>query len=137
MTKREIPLLLIFLFIVIALWVGLCSPAYAWDDRLEAAIYSAAERHGVSASQMIRVANCESKMGDYDFGDNRHSHGPFMLNDRPTGLLHHFHWVGYDNPYSYRQSADYFARVLAGEFSSDRANIYRFGIVRVNRWSCW
>lgn len=114
-----------------------CQTASAWDDRLETEIYAAAERHDVSARQMIRVAWCESKMGDFDFGDNRHSHGPFMLNDRPTGLLGHFRWVGYTNPYSYWQSSDYFARVLSGEFALDRSMIYRFGIVRPNRWSCW
>lgn len=111
--------------------------ASAASNDLEGSIYAAAQIHGVDPLPIIRVARCESQMGRQRVGDHGTSHGPFMLNERPTGLLRHFRWLGYTDPYDFEQSADYFARVLAGEFGWDRTNDYRFGVVRVNRWSCW
>lgn len=115
------------MFIVLAAIALTCGDARAASNDLEGSIYAAARLHGVSARSMLRVAACESTMGLHVHGDNGHSHGPFQLNDRPTGLLHHFYAMGYTKPYDHEQSADYFASVMAGEFPG----------IKPNRWSCW
>lgn len=100
------------------------------DDQWAAiiAIQQAADIYGVSRAKMYRVAWCESKLGDQPNGDGGHSFGLFQLNDRETGLVWHFYRQGYPNPFDHYMAADYYARVLSGEWRSE-------GVTEA-RWSC-
>lgn len=114
--------------------LGMYSTSYSapeWTDaqwQLHEIIQQHARIYGVNPDRMIRVATCESQMGAQPHGDRGHSHGPWQLNDRPTGLLWDFYARGYTDPYSYNQSTDYYARVLSGEWSAE-------GVTAL-RWSC-
>lgn len=88
-----------------------------------------AAAHGVAAAPLVALARCESSLDPGALGDRGRSHGLIQLNDRPTGLLDHFHRAGYATAYSAWQSADYLARVAAGEFAEEA--------VTLRRWSCW
>lgn len=88
---------------------------------------------GVSATHMRRVAWCESKYRPSAVGDYGRSSGLFQLNDLPTGLLHHFHYVGYTNAFNPWQSADYYARTLRGDFHYMDVV---YGRITILRWSC-
>lgn len=88
---------------------------------------------GVSQEHMRRVAWCESRYRPSAVGDYGRSSGLFQLNNLPTGLLHHFHYVGYTDVFNPWQSADYYARVLRGDFDYMDAV---YGRVTVARWSC-
>lgn len=97
---------------------------------LEEVIRDRAAAHGVTwaVPRLIAKADCESSLGLNVVGDSGHSHGPWQLNDRDTGLVWHFYAVGYSNPYSWWESTDYVARVTTGEWASDG--------VTLDRWSC-
>lgn len=103
------------------------------------AIYAAAANHNVSPVRMLRVATCESRLNPYTRGDHGGSLGLFQLSSLDTGLLRHFYFVGYDDWTDAEQQADYFARVLAGDFLPGGpfpAPLDPYGIVSVDRWSC-
>lgn len=96
-------------------------------------IEAVAANRGVSFEHMRRVAWCESRFRPSANGDYKHSHGMYELNDLDTGLLHHFYYVGYTDPYNPWQSTDYYARTLRGDF--DYVDMV-YGRVLVGRWSC-
>lgn len=113
--------------------------ASADNDDPIGSIYAAADKHNVSVNHMLRVAGCESRFSPSARGDSGGSLGLYQLNGLPTGLLHHFYYVGYDDPWDVEQQSDYFARVLAGDFLPGGpypAPIHPYGIVSVARWSC-
>lgn len=102
-------------------------------------IYAAASNHSVSPGPMLRVAFCESRFNPSARGDGGGSYGLYQLNGTPTGLLGHFYSLDYDDPFDAEQSADYYARVYAGEFLPGMPNqppLHPYGIVSVERWSC-
>lgn len=96
------------------------------DARL--AIADAAVLYGLSESRLLRVAACESSMDPYAVGDSGHSFGLAQLSDRSTGLLAHFHALGYVSAFDPYESADYLGRVFSGEFAAQG--------VTWRRWSC-
>jgi hypothetical protein len=103
-----------------------------WDDdqwRLDDIIHQMARVYDLDPNALVRTAVCESQMGYFRYGDRGHSHGPWQLNDRATGLLPHFYEVGYTDPYDYNQSTDYVARVASGEWAGRG--------ITMQRWSCW
>lgn len=130
-----------FRITILVLLFTFLTPQSVWADNRDpvGSIYAAAQIHGVSATRMLGVAFCESRFNPLARGDSRHSHGLFMLNDLPTGLLPHFISVGYENPYDAEEASDYVARVLAGDFLPSGpypAPIHPYGIVSIERWSC-
>lgn len=92
------------------------------------AITEAADTYGVSETWLLAVARCESNLRPYAVGDSGHSFGLAQLNDRPTGLLAHFHRLGYLSAFDPFQSADYLGRVFSGEFAGEG--------ITWRRWSC-
>jgi|SRR5579859_494700 len=98
------------------------------------AISQAADTYGVPESRLWRVARCEAPgiepgtLDPYAVGDSGHSFGLFQLNDRSTGLLAHFHSLGYGSAFDPYEAAEYFARVLSGEFAAQG--------ITWQRWSC-
>lgn len=62
-------------------------------------------------------------------GDWGHSHGLAQLNDRPTGLLHHFYDLGYDDPGEPSQAVAYLSRAFGGEFTGSGIGPWR--------WTAW
>ena len=115
-------------------------PAQAYNGDPVGSIYAAAQNHGVDPRPLLRVAWCESRFDPLAHTRDGHYHGLYMLGDVPTGLLGHFHSLGYDSAYDAEQAADYMARVLAGEFlptGTSPAPLHPYGIVSVRRWSCW
>jgi len=99
-----------------------------WADPV-GAIYAAADNNGVAPAVLLALAECESRFNPSARGDYGRSHGLMQLNDRATGLLHHFYQQGYDDPYDPEQAADYVARVAAGEWAREG--------VTLGRWSCY
>lgn len=96
-------------------------------------IDAVADYTGVSATHMRRVAWCESRYRPSAVGDYGRSFSLFQLNNLPTGLLHHFYYVGYTDVFNPWQSAEYYARTLRGDFNYMDAV---YGRVTVGRWSC-
>lgn len=92
-------------------------------------IHERAVARGANPWQLARVAWCESKNDPGALGDHGHSFGLMQLNDYHTGLLWHFYAVGYTNPWSAWQAADYGARVFAYEWADEGVGPWR--------WSCW
>jgi hypothetical protein len=127
LTQRTAATLALLIALVLAIFVPV--PAEA-DTGLEEVIRDRAAAPGVTRQvpRLLRVARCESSMGYFWVGDGGRSHGPWMLNDLPTGLVWHFYAVGYTNPYSWWQSTDYVVRVASGEWAE--------GGVTLARWSC-
>lgn len=96
-------------------------------------IEAVASYTGVSYEHMRRVAWCESRYRPSARGDSGSSHGLYQLNDLDTGLLHHFYYMGYTNPYNPWQAADYYGRTLRGDFNYVD---HVYGRVLIYRWSC-
>lgn len=98
------------------------------------AIAEAADLYGVPESQLLRVARCEAPgiepgtVDPYAVGDSGHSFGLAQLNDRSTGLLAHFHSLGYGSAFDPYSAADYLGRVFSGEFTAQG--------ITWRRWSC-
>ena len=116
--------------------------AYADSSDPIGSIYAAAANHRVSPGPMLATAFCESQFNAKAKGD-RHlrkpSHGLFQLSELPTGLLAHFYYVGYTDPYDAEEQADYYARVTKGDFLPGGpypAPLHPYGIVSTKRWSC-
>lgn len=126
MSIRQRWLLHLLALVAIAASVQL---AHADTRDVRLIVIEAAERHGASAPELLRVVNCESRFRPDAVGDYGTSFGLAQLNSRPTGLLWHFYAVEYTNPFDVHQAADYLARAFAGEWAEQ-------GIGRW-RWTCW
>lgn len=115
---------------LLALLAGGLSAGHVHADRAEgeAAIAEAAARWGAPLGTLRRIVECESHFEPSAVGDSGRSHGLVQLNDRPTGLLGHFHAQGYGSAYNATEAADYLARVSIGTWASEG--------VTLGRWSC-
>lgn len=114
--------------------LALCAPVDAEANEpapwIEATIQERADARGVGTWLLTAVLRCESRFDPNALGDHGRSHGIAQINDNPrTGLLGHFHSLGYGSAYSVWESVDYLARVLSGEFVDAG--------VRPSRWSCY
>lgn len=98
-------------------------------DEVTAIIEQTAAQYGANATQMLRLADCESNRRPWATGDRGTSHGLYQISALPTGLMWHFVSLGYSNPYDAHESASYVARVAVGEFAN-------LGIT-LRRWSCY
>lgn len=78
------------------------------------AVYAAAYNHGVAPYILLGIVRLESGFNPYAVGDYGESVGLIQLHRR--GLRNHFYQMGYTDPYSAEQAADYLAAVAAGEF---------------------
>lgn len=114
----------------LALLVGGLGVAPVAADRAEgeAAIAEAAARYGAPLGRLRSITECESHFEPSALGDSGHSHGLVQINDRPTGLLAHFHAQGYQSAYNATEAADYLARVSIGTWAREG--------VTLGRWSC-
>lgn len=101
-----------------------------------AAIRQASARYSVSYRLLDRIVSCETgetydpySRGDWDRVALRYrSFGAIQLNDRPTGLIHHYRRVtGGASAFDPYSSVAYLARVARGDFPG----------IRLSRWSCW
>src|SRR5713226_9061085 len=101
------PCLAFWLLVVLAVHAA---PAHAQEVVYNAAdsavaIAEAADLYGVPESRLWRVARCEAPgvepgtVDPYAVGDSGHSFGLAQLNDRRTGLLAHFHSLGYGSAF--------------------------------------
>lgn len=100
-------------------------------------IEATAHYYEVSVDDMLRVAWCESRYRPSARGDNRRSHSIYQLNDLETGLIWHFYYEGYTDPYNPWQSAAYYARVMRGDFTGSNAPpLHPYGYITTERWSC-
>jgi hypothetical protein len=108
-------------FLVLVLLVATSVPAYADEDvSVSDVIIDRAQAHGVSASAMLRLANCESRMDPRAVG-RQGEIGLMQL--APFGLLPLFYQRGHTNPWSAYQQADFTAWAISSGLAG--------------HWSCW
>ena len=106
---------------VLAALLAIASPVHADEDvSVSDVIIERANAHNISASMMLRLADCESRMDPRAVGKEGEV-GLMQLH--PRGLLPEFFRLGYGNPWSAWQQSDFTARMLAD------------GLGR--HWSCW
>ena len=93
--------------------LGHPSPVQAWTTEAEVLdiIYDRAAAHGVSGTRLERVARCESRLDPFAVGDHGQSLGLFQLYRH--GLLPRFYAMGYSDPFSAWEAADFAARMFA------------------------
>ena len=108
-------------------------------ESVEDVIRFHASSRGVDGERLVRLAVCESSLRPDAVGDHGTSLGLFQLSTLPTGLLHHFLYVGFDSPWDTEQVTRYVVAVAAGDYLPDGpepAPLHPFGRVTLARWSC-
>lgn len=106
-------------------------------ETVEDVIRFHASSRGVDGERLVRLAVCESSLRPDAVGDHGTSLGLFQLSALPTGLLRHFYYVGYTDPFDAEQASAYVSRVASGEFLWDGTPLHPWGRVTLARWSCF
>lgn len=99
-----------------------------------------ASSRGVRPEPILALLWCESSLRADAVGDHGTSLGIAQLSTLPTGLIHHYRFAGYNDPFDAEEAVRYVVAVAAGDYlpsGPEPAPVHPFGRVDLSRWSCW